>query len=84
MQVMVNVSAELAGVLHELEESEDRALILETVCGLYSRGRISSGRAARLLGLDRFGFQHELTKREIPLHYTREDLQNDFAFARGE
>lgn len=84
MQVMVELPDELAGVLHELEPCEDRALLVETVCGLYARGRISGGKAARLLGVDRFAFQQELTKREIALHYTTEELQHDLAFARGQ
>ena len=84
MRVIVDLPDELAGVLHELEPCQDRALILETVCGLYSRGRISGGKAARLLGVDRLVFQQELAKREIPLHYTMEELQDDLAFARGQ
>jgi predicted HTH domain antitoxin len=84
MQVTVELPDELAGVLHEMETREDRGLLVETVCGLYSRGRISGGKAARLLGLDRFGFQQELAKREIPLHYTMDELQHDLAFARGQ
>jgi predicted HTH domain antitoxin len=84
MQVTVDLPDELAGVLHEWEPHEDRALLVETVCGLYARGRISGGKAARLLGLDRFAFQQELAKREIAQHYTMEELQHDLAFARGQ
>jgi predicted HTH domain antitoxin len=84
MQVVVELPDELAGVLHELEPCEDRALLVETVCGLYARGRVSGGKAARLLGVDRFVFQEELAKRDIPLQYTMEELQDDLAFARGQ
>ena len=84
MNVTLEMSDELAGLLHDVEPDDSRAIMVETVCGLYSRHRVSSGKAARLLGLDRFGFQQELTKREIPMHYTLEELKHDVAFARGQ
>ena len=80
----LDVPDELAALLHEVEPEDGRAVLVETVCGLYSRRKITGGKGARLLGLDRFGFQRELGKREIPLHYTLEDLKHDAAFARGQ
>jgi predicted HTH domain antitoxin len=84
MKMTLDVPDELAALLHELEPEDGRAVLVETVCGLYSRRKITSGKGARLLGLDRFGFQQELGRREIPLHYTLEDLKHDAAFARGQ
>lgn len=84
MQVTLEIPDELAGVLHEMEPRDDRGMLVEAVCGLYARGRISSGKGARILGIDRFEFQEELAKREIPIHYRLEDLKHDIAFARGE
>lgn len=84
MNVTLDLSDELADLLHEVERENARALLVETVCGLYSRRKISAGKGARLLGLDRFGFQQELGKREIPINYTLEDLKHDIAFARRQ
>jgi predicted HTH domain antitoxin len=82
MQITLDISEELAGILHETGSRDDRAIVIETVCSLYSRGRISSAKAARMLGLDRQEFQDELSKREIPLHYTLDDLHTDIAHGR--
>lgn len=84
MEVTLRIPDELSEVLHEMEPQDGRALLLETVCGLYARRRFGAGKAARLLNMDRFEFQQELGKREIPINYTLEDLKHDIAFARGQ
>jgi len=83
MRMVLDIPDELASVLHEVEPENAKAVLVETVCGLYSRGRIAGGKAARLLALDRLGFEEELGKRKIPLHYTLDDLKHDAAFARS-
>lgn len=84
MEVTLSIPDELADVLHDLDQRDDRALVVEAVCGLYSRRRLSAGKAARLLNMDRLQFQQELGKREIPINYSLEDLKHDIAFARGQ
>ncbi len=84
MQLTLEIPDEVAALLHEVEAQDDRALLVETVCGLYSRQRIGSGRAARLLGMTRADFQDELARRHIPLHYSIEDFRKDMAYAGGE
>jgi predicted HTH domain antitoxin len=83
MLLTLEVSEELADVLHEVEPENGRAMLVETVCGLCSRQRITGGKAARLLELDRLGFEQELAKREIAQPYTLRDLEHDAAFARS-
>ena len=83
MKMMLDIPDELASVLHEVEPENTKAVLVETVCGLYSLGRITGGKAARLLALDRLGFEDELAKREIPCHYTLDDLKHNVALARG-
>jgi len=82
--MVLEVPDELADVLHELEPRDDRALLVETVCGLYSRRRVSAGKAARMLGMTGLEFQQELAVREIPINYTLEDLKHDIEYARGQ
>jgi len=81
--MVLDIPDELASVLHEVEPEKTKAVLVEMVCGLYSRGRITGGKAARLLALDRMGFEGELAKREIPCHYTLDDLKHDAALARS-
>lgn len=81
--MVLEVPDELADVLHELEPRDDRALLVETVCGLYSRRRVSAGKAARMLGMARLEFQQELAVREIPINYTLEDLKHDIKAGFG-
>jgi predicted HTH domain antitoxin len=83
MTVTINISEQLSEVLHESNTSEERALLLEAVCGLYSRGRIGGGEAAAMLALSRTEFWHELAVRRIPRQYSTEMLEEDLAFARS-
>ncbi len=44
---------------------------------LYERKVLSLGKAAALAHLHRIQFQKELAVREIPIHYSEQDLEND-------
>lgn len=50
------------------------------VC-LYHRGLLTSSQACRLSGLTRYRFEELLWKREIPVHYSDEDLSRDIEYA---
>lgn len=84
MEVSLNIPEELAELLREVETRDERALLVEAVCGLYSRCRIGAGRAARLLGMSRHEFREEVAKRGIPIQHSLEELRHDIAFARGQ
>ena len=84
MQLTLELPDELVSMLHEVEPEDRRAVLIETVCGLYSRERIGSGVGARMLGMTRFEFWEELGKRKIPRHYDLDSLKQDFAFAREQ
>jgi type III restriction enzyme len=60
---------------HKGKAEQDRT---EHACALYAAGKISRGPAARLAGLDRGAFDHELYVRKIP-SYTIEMLEQDLA-----
>lgn len=55
----------------------------ELALSLYHRGIITSIQACRLSGLDRFQFEELLWKRNIPIHYSEEDLDQDIKYATG-
>ncbi len=58
-------------------------LMSELAVSLYQRWIITTAQACRLSGLDRFQFEELLGKRQIPIHYSEEDLDQDIRYATG-
>ena len=56
---------------YSLPEEE---FVVDFVCFLYKKRRLTMGRATKLAGMDRISFQKELAKRDIYLNYTEEDV----------
>lgn len=52
-------------------------LLIELACFLYEKKKLSSGKARKLANLSQIDFQKELSKRDVDLHYTKEDLDLD-------
>ena len=67
MQVMVELPDEMALLLDEAGGPAERGLLMEAAASLVSRGRISSGRAARLLGMSRLDFIDEMSRRKLSI-----------------
>lgn len=87
-------SGVMSGVTIELSESVSEAirlpeaerigrLHLELAASLYAQDLISLGKAAELAGKPLWAFQLELSRRDIPLHYTEIELKEDIGYARG-
>lgn len=56
------------------------ALLRAFILSLYRQDRISTGKAARLLGIERLAFIRILAEEEIPyLDYTTEELTTEIA-----
>ncbi len=55
----------------------EQQLRLELAIFLFQKDIFSLGKAAEFCGLHKMQMQMELAKREIPLHYTNEMLQQD-------
>jgi predicted HTH domain antitoxin len=77
MQVTLEIPDEMALLLDEVEGRADRGLLMEAAASLVARGRISSGRAARLLGMSRLDFLEEMARRKLSIvgsgHWEQED-----------
>jgi predicted HTH domain antitoxin len=77
MQVTLDIPDEMALLLDEAGGRADRGLLLEAAASLVARGRISSGRASRLLGMSRLDFLDEMTRRKLSIagagHWEQED-----------
>ena len=63
-------------VIEEAGLTEDRVR-LEVALALFRLDALTLAQAARLAGLHRMRFQAELARREIPLHYGVDELEED-------
>ena len=58
-------------------------LHIELAVALYRHGILSFGKASELAGSSRFNFADVLASREIPRHYTGDELAQDLGYARA-
>ena len=80
----LNLDEDLVGILGELQQPIDKAAIELIVLELYRIGRISSGRAASVLGMSRIDFIQHASDLGIPyLRLTPEDLDNEIQVGRS-
>jgi predicted HTH domain antitoxin len=56
----------------------------ELAVALYARGILSFGKASELAELSRFAFADLIAQREIPRHYTEDELTQDLHYARRQ
>ena len=67
----------------ELPEGERESTVRrELAVSLYARGALSFGKARALADLSKAEFHRLLGEREIPRHYTAEELDEDVEYAR--
>jgi predicted HTH domain antitoxin len=82
--IMMEVDRELVDLLHNLGRPEDKLkeyLVLE----LYRRREISSGKAAELLGMQKFEFVRYASRVGIPyLDMDQQELEDEIKAARGK
>ena len=56
--------------------------VLDFAVGLFTDGRITLGRAARIASMNQSDFLKELGRRRVPVHYTMGDLEADLRVVR--
>lgn len=69
---------ELLQVAHISEEEIKREIALL----LFQKGKLTLEQCSRVMGIDRIQCQHILASLDIPIHYTKEDLQEDMKTLR--
>ena len=79
--VVIRVPKDVVESARVPEKEFERVAKIELAIALYARGVLSLGQALRLAGLSKWEFLEELAKRGIERHYTREELEDDIAFA---
>lgn len=84
MTVQLDISESVAASLRLPEPEIEPRLRLELALALYAQDILSFGKAVELSGISRYQFGDLLTQREIPRHYTDEDLELDLSYARSQ
>jgi predicted HTH domain antitoxin len=56
----------------------------ELAVALYAQGILPFGKACELAGVSRYAFADLIASRDIPRHYTEDDLNLDLVYARGQ
>ncbi len=56
----------------------------ELALALYAQEILPFGKASELAGVSRFAFADLASSREIPRHYTENELARDLEYARGQ
>ena len=77
--IQVDLPAELLQAARIQAREVPKLLALE----LFREGAVSLGRAAELCGVPLAEFMDFAAEREVPLHYTSEDLEQDRQFIEG-
>lgn len=73
------MSIEMPDDILQRAADDPRRLLEETLCALWSQGKLSGGKAAQFLGLSRIEFWDLAGGRGYTWPYTAEDLREDVA-----
>ncbi|MFZ4764092.1 MAG: UPF0175 family protein [Roseimicrobium sp.] len=77
MKMTLEIPDLVAAGLPGNETERSRSLLLELACGMFAAHKLTHAQAARLAGMERLEFEHELGLRDIPIHYTLSDWKDD-------
>lgn len=81
--IVLTIPSSLAQEMKLPPDTIREELMSELAVSLYKRGIITTAQGCRLAGLDRYQFKEILWKRQIPVHYSEEDLDQDIRYATG-
>lgn len=84
MGMVVNIPDSVVEGLRLPRKEAEQRLRTELALALYQQQMLSLGKASELAGLSRSAFGDLLALRDIPRHYSEEDLAQDISYARGE
>ena len=59
-------------------------VVIDFAVGIYSEGKVTLGRAARIAEMSAPAFQRLLGNRCIPVHYDAQDLEQDILVVREQ
>jgi predicted HTH domain antitoxin len=80
----LDIPESVANSLRLPESEVEPRLRSELAVALYSQGILPFGKACELAGASRYAFADLIGGRNIPRHFTEEDLDLDMVYARGQ
>ena len=84
MSVHIDIPESIATSLRLPSMEVEPRLRTELAVALYRQGILSFGKASELAESSRFAFGELVASRDIPRHYTDEELTQDLGYARGQ
>lgn len=81
MTLQLDIPESIARSLRLPAPEVEPRLRAELAVALYTQGILSFGKASELAELSRFAFGDLVTQRNIPRHYTEDDLAQDLDYA---
>jgi len=84
MTYRVDIPESVAQSLRLPESEIQSRLRSELALALYAQGILDLGKASELAGVSRLVFAAIASQRNIPLHYTEDELTQDLEYARGQ
>jgi predicted HTH domain antitoxin len=82
MSIQLEIPDSVAQAIQLPAVEQKQQLLVELAVALYARGVLSFGKARELAGLSKYEFGLLLGQRNVPRHYSSEDLQDDVTYAR--
>jgi len=84
MTIHLDIPESITSSLRLPEPEVEPRLRSELALALYAQGILPFGKATELAGVSRFTFADLVTTRNIPRHYTADELAQDLGYARGQ
>lgn len=82
MTYHLDIPESIANSLRLPASEIDSRLRTELALALYAQGILPFGKASELAGISRFAFAELAGQRNIPRHYTEDELTQDIGYAR--
>lgn len=82
MSVTLEIPDDVSQAMRVPPQELEARLRLELAVALYAQQVLSLGKAAHLAGLTRFEMNSVLARRNVPMHYSAQELADDAAYAR--
>lgn len=80
MALIVEIPETITQAMRLPPQQHKRQILIELALSFYAQGILSLGKAGELAGLDKRTFIALLGERQIPRHYTEEDLAEDLDY----
>lgn len=80
--IHLHIPASVAEAIRLPEGHVEADLRRELAVVLYAQDKLGFGKARELAGMDKRSFGQLLGERNVPRHYSREDLDDDIRYAR--